>query len=85
MFRYLSLPMACDATFTWFLSSWFVTRHVLFILVIKSLYSDASTLIPFIFDPEKNHYWTYEIWMGFLAMLVFLQVCLSHPFYEHNF
>ncbi|KAL5507988.1 LAG1 [Sanghuangporus vaninii] len=73
MFRYLSLPTICDATFTWFLLSWFITRHVLFILVIKSTYSDASTLIPFIWAPENNHYWTYQIWMGFLTMLISLQ------------
>ncbi|EJD01170.1 longevity assurance proteins LAG1/LAC1 [Fomitiporia mediterranea MF3/22] len=73
MLRYLSLQKICDAMFTWFLISWFITRHFFFILVIKSLYSDGSTLIPFIWSPEDNHYWTYEIWMGFLALLISLQ------------
>lgn len=73
MFRYLSLPKLCDATFTWFLISWFITRHVLFTMVIKSTYSEASILIPFIWAPEIGHFWTYEICMGFVALLSSLQ------------
>lgn len=74
MFRYLALPNLCDATFTWFLLSWFVTRHVLFIFVIKSAYLDAPRLVPFEWAPERGHYLTHESYIGFIASLVSLQV-----------
>ncbi|KAI5124990.1 hypothetical protein M0805_007415 [Coniferiporia weirii] len=73
MFRYLSLPKLCDATFTWFLISWFITRHVLFILVIKSAYIDAPRLLPLIWAPEQGQYLTREALLGFIALLVSLQ------------
>ncbi|KAH8118289.1 longevity assurance proteins LAG1/LAC1 [Phellopilus nigrolimitatus] len=73
MFRYLTIPTLCDATFTWFLVSWFITRHVLFIYVIKSTYSDAPKLMTLDWAPEHGHFVTYEALMGFVILLIFLQ------------
>jgi len=74
MFRYLSLSTLCDLTFTWFLLSWFITRHVLFNIAIWSLYTEANSFIPFIWDPEQGRYWTRGTWISFVSMLVSLQV-----------
>ena len=73
-FRYLSLSFLCDATFTWFLLSWFVTRHVLFMLVIKSAYLDSYKFMPFDWDPAHEYYFTKEVLTAFIALMVALQV-----------
>jgi len=73
MFRYLSFSTLCDATFVWFLVSWLVTRHVLFILVIKSTW-DARWIIPPIWDIDRGHYMTGGVWWAFFLMLVALQL-----------
>lgn len=74
MFRYLAMPILCDATFVVFLVSWFVTRHVFFILVIKSTYSDSPYYIPFDWIPEREYYYTSQVYTAFLTMLISLQV-----------
>src|SRR6266550_1762672 len=39
MIRYTKISQfACDVTFGIFLVSWFITRHILFIFVIKAVY-----------------------------------------------
>jgi hypothetical protein len=74
MFRYLSLSNLCDITFTWFLLSWFLTRHVLFNIVIWSVYYDAPRLIPFAWDPERGQFLSKGSHAAFLSSLVALQV-----------
>lgn len=74
MFRYLALSKLCDATFVWFLLSWFVTRHVLFILVIKSIITDIPKLLTIEWVPERGCYLSRGILNGFIAMLSTLQV-----------
>ena len=76
MFRYLSLPFLCDATFTWFLLSWLVTRNALFMLVCKSTYIDLPRLLPFAWDPAQGYYLTRGVQLGFSALLASLQ-CLQ--------
>lgn len=83
MFRYLSLSTLCDVTFTWFLFSWLITRHVLFNIVIWSAYSDAQNLMPFAWDPEHGHFFTLGTWYVFVSMIVSLQVCVSGPVVHH--
>jgi very-long-chain ceramide synthase len=78
MFRYLALRKLCDATFVWFLLSWFVTRHVLFIIVIKSVYTDLPKAPLFVWIPERGCYLSDGIWVGFIAMLSALQVRNQH-------
>ncbi|KAI0663260.1 longevity assurance proteins LAG1/LAC1 [Cubamyces menziesii] len=73
MFRYLGMSTVCDATFVVFLLSWFVTRHVLFLLAIKATW-EAWYVVPRIWDPSRGHFMTKEIYIGFFTMLVVLQV-----------
>jgi len=74
MLRYIGLYTLCDITFTWFLISWFVARHVLFIIVILSAWFDGPRLITVLWVPELGHYYstfTYDI---FVYLLIVLQV-----------
>ncbi|KDQ64276.1 hypothetical protein JAAARDRAFT_117612 [Jaapia argillacea MUCL 33604] len=73
MFRYLNLTTLCDVTFTFFLLSWFVTRHVLLIYVIKSTYYEVPN-IGYDWAPERGHYITQPLYVAFVTMLVALQI-----------
>jgi len=75
MLRYIDLTTLCDITFTWFLVSWFVTRHVLFVLVvIRSTYVDFPRFIPFIWAPKRDYYSPKIMWIIYLTLLCALQV-----------
>ncbi|KAI0796838.1 longevity assurance proteins LAG1/LAC1 [Abortiporus biennis] len=74
MLRYLSLSTLCDITFGCFLLSWLVTRHFLFVIVIKSTYLDTARLIRFVWEPERDHYMTRGMYIGFVTMLTALQI-----------
>ena len=57
MLRYINISqLATDITFGWFLVSWFVTRHVLFIYAIMSTLKDCPKMIPFAYSPEEGRY-----------------------------
>ncbi|ESK97621.1 longevity-assurance protein [Moniliophthora roreri MCA 2997] len=78
MMRYLNFPqMACDAMFGIFLVSWFITRHVLFVIVIKSAIFDMPRLLPFDWDPVRGHYiskGSYVMFMSCILALELLQI-----------
>lgn len=76
MLRYLGFQTCCDVTFGVFMMSWLVTRHFLFLFVIKSLHYDAPRMVPPVWDPSRGFFMTKEVLMGFNAMLISLQVCL---------
>ena len=73
MIRYLGLTTLCDATFGVFMLSWLVTRHFLFLFVIKSTYYDAPRIIPRVWDPATGHFMTKGVYVAFNAMLMSLQ------------
>jgi len=74
MWRYIGLYTLCDATFTIFLVSWFITRHVLFIIAIKCVWVDALQLIPEPWAPEKGSYLGPTAHKMFCVLLVSLQI-----------
>ncbi|KAJ7507744.1 TLC domain-containing protein [Mycena galericulata] len=75
MMRYLNLPqIASDSTFALFIVSWFVTRHVLFMLVIISTYTDLPRLVPFEWAPQLGRFLSREYWVIFCACLTALQI-----------
>ena len=76
MLRYLSFLKLCDCAFVLFMVSWLVTRHILFIWVIYSAYSESYKYMPFDWDPAREYYFTKEVYTAFIAMLVALQVNL---------
>jgi len=75
MIRYLSISqLATDILFGWFMVSWLVTRHCLFLIVIWSVTWDAHDYIPPVYDPARGLYLTRPALAGFIAMLLALQV-----------
>ncbi|KAF8195953.1 TLC domain-containing protein [Mycena galopus ATCC 62051] len=55
MCRYMNLSsFVCDSLFASFLVSWFITRHVLFAIVIVSTYVDLPVQVPLEWAPERN-------------------------------
>lgn len=75
MSRYLGInQLVTDLTFGWFMVSWLVTRHILFLFVIKSTLFDGPKLIAFRWDPVAGHYVTKTMHHGFSALLLVLQV-----------
>ncbi|KAF5363300.1 hypothetical protein D9756_000674 [Leucocoprinus leucothites] len=75
MLRYIEVSqLATDATFGWFLISWLVTRHFLFLSVIKSAIFDAPRLITFEWSVEKGHFLTREALTAFCSLLLALEV-----------
>ncbi|KAK5134167.1 hypothetical protein LTR08_006827 [Meristemomyces frigidus] len=43
--KYVGLPMACDCAFGTFVVSWFVTRHVMYMTIVWSLYAHTSNVV----------------------------------------
>ncbi|CAL1701061.1 unnamed protein product [Somion occarium] len=81
MLRYLSFSTLCDLTSVCFVVSWIVTRHALFLLVIKSTYWDALRIVPPLWDAERGFYITKSVIMSFNVMLTALQILQLMWFY----
>ena len=74
MMKYMGGTLSCDIVFGLFMVSWLITRHILFMLVIFSTYTDLPYYIPFKWDPANGHYATNGVYIGFLTLLGLLQV-----------
>jgi very-long-chain ceramide synthase len=82
MFRYLDLPqILTDATFGYFMVSWFVARHVLFnILIYSTIFTGPKIMGTSLrWDPPNGLYVSANGYKGFWIALLMLQVC-SLPF-----
>ncbi|KAF9452502.1 longevity assurance proteins LAG1/LAC1 [Macrolepiota fuliginosa MF-IS2] len=75
MLRYLKgNQLLTDAIFGWFLVSWFVTRHVLFLSVIRSTMFDAPKYISFEMSVEEGRYFTTTAYILFCTLLLALEL-----------
>ncbi|KAF8165393.1 TLC domain-containing protein [Crassisporium funariophilum] len=75
MIRYIEISQfLCDMTFGWFMLSWLVTRHFLFLFVIHSTMFTGPRLIDMQWTPEKGYYFDAAAHMGFCILLLSLQV-----------
>lgn len=76
MLRYIEVSqLATDAVFGWFLLSWLVTRHFLFVLVIKSAIFDAPRLI------DMDNFQTRTALTTFCILLLALEVSPPLPLF----
>ena len=78
MLKYLGFSTLCDMTFVAFMLSWFITRHCIFILVLKSAYFDAPRIIPYVWDPPTGRFMTKGVLFAFNSMLATLEVWLRN-------
>ena len=74
MVKYMGGTLSCDILFGLFMVSWLVTRHILFILVIASMYVGVPRYLPFKWDPANGYYVNDRIYVGFLGLMGLLQV-----------
>lgn len=74
MIKYMGGSLSCDIVFGLFMVGWFITRHILFILVIISTYVDLPRCVTFKWDPANGYYVTNNIYIGFLVLMGLLQV-----------
>jgi acyl-CoA-dependent ceramide synthase len=74
MLRYIGLYTYCDVTFIVFLVAWFITRHVLFIIAIKSICVDTVRLAWDLWAPDTGNYLFGPIHKGLSVLLVALQI-----------
>ena len=74
MLRYIGYQFLCDVTFGFFMVSWLVTRHALFILTIISTFKDCPKIVPFIYAPEEGRYLNNTIFWSFCSLLIALQI-----------
>ncbi|KAF8556060.1 longevity assurance proteins LAG1/LAC1 [Imleria badia] len=72
--RYLALYTLCDVLFVVLLVSWFITRHVLFIIVIKSASVDSLHLVSEMWAPERGNYFSPFMHKTFSILLVLVEV-----------
>ncbi|KAJ7638766.1 TLC domain-containing protein [Roridomyces roridus] len=74
MTRYLNLPqIVSDSLFAHFIVSWFITRHVLFMIVIVSTYIDLPRLVTLEWAPHLGRFLSREYWIIFCACLTALE------------
>lgn len=77
MFRYLDLPqILTDATFGYFMVSWFVARHVLFnILIYSTIFTGPKIMGSALrYDPANGLYVSANGYMACWIALLMLQV-----------
>ncbi|KIK65318.1 hypothetical protein GYMLUDRAFT_38766 [Collybiopsis luxurians FD-317 M1] len=75
MLRYLNLPQIFpDVTFGVFMVSWFVTRHIYFVIAIKSVIFDLPRFVPFDWDPEHGYYLTKGSHAMFILCMLALEI-----------
>ncbi|KAJ6515944.1 TLC domain-containing protein [Mycena sanguinolenta] len=75
MCRYMNLSsLVCDSLFASFLVSWFITRHILFMVVIVSTYIDLPRVVGLEWAPERGRFLSREYWIIFCACLTALQI-----------
>ena len=80
MLRYISLYTLCDLMFIVFLISWFITRHVLAIIIIKSTVMDSVHLVPEMWAPERGSYFSPLVHKALSVWLVSLEVSRLYSF-----
>ena len=80
MIKYMGGSLSCDIVFGLFMVAWLVTRHILFVLIIASIYVDMPKFSSYRWDPPNGYYVSIKIYIGFLVLMGLLQVRLL-PFF----
>lgn len=76
MLRYMERLHACDIAFVVFIVSWFLTRHVGFLLILYSTWVRFPILRPQTFDPTRDDPYKEGTYYTFNALLAALQVIM---------
>lgn len=83
MSLYLEYPqIVSDGIFGVFMFSWFITRHILFPIVIWSTATVGSKYVDYRWDWEGGFYVTEAAYNAYCIMLLFLQVSTIHATHQ---
>lgn len=74
--RYMQRQMSCDLMFGAFMLSWLITRHILFNLMIVSVYRDPQKFIPRVWDASREIYFSHTLQRTMLGLLLTMQAIL---------
>lgn len=74
MIKYMGGTLSCDIVFGLFMVTWLITRHILFMLVIASIYVDMPNYSSLRWDPPNGYYVTNSIYVAFVVLMSLLQV-----------
>jgi hypothetical protein len=74
MIKYMGGSLSCDIVFGLFMFAWLITRHILFMLVIASIYADFPYYSQFRWDPLNGYYASERIYIAFMVLMSLLQV-----------
>ena len=83
----MKLTTLCDVTFVVFLVSWFITRHVLVIFIIKSTMVDSVRLVPEMWAPERGNYFCPLVHIALSVLMLSLEASRVQSFalsYAHR-
>lgn len=75
MMKYMGGSLSCDIMFGLFMFAWLITRHILLVLVIGSIYVDIPKYSQLRWDPPNGYYMSQRIYTTFLVLMGLLQVC----------
>ena len=74
MIKYMGGTLSCDILFGLFMVTWFITRHILFMLAFASTYVGVPRYLAFKWDPAIGHYVSNNVYLGFVVLMGLLQV-----------
>lgn len=76
MLKYIGCDTAADVWFGIFLVGWVVTRHIFYPWTVWAAIFGFPRLAPYKFSPEQGYFLNFFTHVGFVVLLVGLQVIL---------
>ncbi|KAM0792107.1 hypothetical protein ACM66B_004811 [Microbotryomycetes sp. NB124-2] len=76
LFKYTGNSKAADACFAIFLVVWILTRHVIFGIILWSVYFEVLQVMPYTWKPQQGFFFNRAVHYGFAALLTALQCIL---------
>lgn len=76
--RYIAIPQIfTDATFGFFMVSWLITRHILFVFIVYSVLVHLPREVEYVYDPSNGLFLSEGAWWVFSSLLLALEVSNS--------
>ncbi|KAK4052939.1 Sphingosine N-acyltransferase lag1 [Microbotryomycetes sp. JL221] len=77
LFKYTGKARAADVCFAIFLVVWILTRHVVFGVILWSVYFEVSQVMPYTWKPQQGFFFNRTVHVSFAVLLTALQCILS--------
>lgn len=76
LFVYTKKPLAADITFGTFMLAWIATRHVLYGIVLWSVYFELPSMLPYDWRPQDGYFNSFYSHQAFFGLLLALQLII---------